>query len=167
MEKFTPLKNFTLPPAVTALTNSNFAFVLLHVHIDQVLLLQRKYMLLTSSLFCFMFTMVKFCGELRGTVGLCEYAIVKRRTVAQGCVSYVCLINDSACLIYACWSILQLFSICLHGALKRSVLVQGCVWNNSCIIICILLVHRLCNYLIWPARSDHEILTPFNEHHHS
>ena len=71
-----------------------------------------------------------------------------------------------ACLIYA-RSILQVFSICLHGALKRSVVVQGCVWNHSCIIICILPVHQLCNYLIWPARSDHEILTPFNEHHHS
>ena len=114
-------------------------------------------MLETSSLFCFMFTMVKFCGELCGTAGLCEYAIVKQRAVAQGCVSY----------IYACWSILQLFSICLHGTLKRSVVVQGCVWNHSSIIICILPVHQLCNYLIWPAISDHEILTPFNEHHHS
>ena len=71
-------------------------------------------------------------------------------------------------MAYICaWSILQLFSICLHGALKRCVVVQGCVWNHSCKIIWILPVHQLCNYLMWPARSDHEILTPFNEHHHS
>ena len=131
-------------------------FALLLVHMGQVLLfkyIQCKYLLLTSSLFCFMFTMVKFCGELRGTLGLCEYAIGKRRTVAQGCLSYLCLLIN--------------FAIILHGALKRSVVVQGCVWNHSCIIICILPVHQLCNYLIWPAISDHEILTPFNEHHHS
>ena len=132
-------------------------------YIGQVLLfkhiyVQCKYMLLTSSLFCFMFTMVKFCGELCGTAGLCEYAIVKRRAVVQGCVSY----------IYACWSIVQLFSICLHRALKRSVVVQGCVWNHSSLNICILPVHQLCNYLIGPAISDHVMawdFDAFNEHH--
>ena len=54
----------------------------------------------TSSLFCFMFTMVKFCGELCGTAGLCEYAIVKRRALVQGCVSYICLLINCAIILY-------------------------------------------------------------------
>ena len=67
-------------------------FALLLGYIGQVLLfkyIQCKYMLETSSLFCFIFAMVKFCGELCGTAGLCEYAIVNRRAVVQGCVSYI------------------------------------------------------------------------------
>ena len=60
-------------------------FVLLHVH-----------------------NMVKFCGELRGTVGLCEYAIVKRRAVAQGCVSYL-IYADQLCnySLFVCTELLN------------------------------------------------------------
>ena len=138
---------------------------------------------MASLLLCFLFTWVKFCCSNIYNANTCCWRQVCSASSSQwssfavSCVWLYDSVNTQlwngeqlpkdACLICACWSVLQLFSMCLHGTLKRSVVVQGCVWNHSCIIICILPVHQLCNYLIWPARSDHENLTPFNERHHS
>ena len=100
-------------------------FALLLVHIGQVLLFkykQCKYMLLTSSLFCFMFTMVKFCGELRGTLGLCEYAIGKRRTVAEGCVSYIWVM----CVLY-----MPADQFCNYSLCVCTELLNGVQWSKD------------------------------------
>ena len=137
---------------------------------------------MASHLLCFLVTLVKFCCSNIYNANtcwrrqVCSVSFSQWSSFAVSCVGLPDSVNTQlwngehlskdACLIYA-WSIVQLFSICLHGPLIRSVVVQGCVWNHSSIIICILPVHQLCNYLIWPAISDHEILTPFNEHHRS
>ena len=90
------LERLQIHGVTLALLLGDIGQVLLFKHIY----VQCKYMLLTSSLFCFMFTLVKFCGQLRGTVGPCEYAIVKQRAVAQGCVSYICLLINCAIILY-------------------------------------------------------------------